>query len=261
VTQPVSQANAGTTAACEVSTIPPIERPESVELASNEAASMVEQLSGLEALDWTRPTDCPLWDVRAVAGHVVGMAQTFSGLRRFASTMRAGGKAAGDGMFVDGLTAVQVATNAALTTAALVDELARLGPLQAQWRGGRRLMRRIPLKQEMRNGGVETWKLGYLLDIVLTRDSWMHRVDIARATGRPMKLTPAHDGRIVADAVAEWARRHGKPFSLELTGPAGGRFVGGGGGGEQITLDAVEFCRILSGRGTGEGLLGQEVPF
>lgn len=26
-------------------------------------------------------------------------------------------------------------------------------------------------------------------------------------------------------------------------------------------LDAVEFCRILSGRGTGEGLLSRHVPF
>jgi hypothetical protein len=26
-------------------------------------------------------------------------------------------------------------------------------------------------------------------------------------------------------------------------------------------LDAVEFCRILSGRSTGSGLLNQEVPF
>lgn len=33
------------------------------------------------------------------------------------------------------------------------------------------------------------------------------------------------------------------------------------GGGEEITLDAVEFCRILSGRGDGNGLLTQAVPF
>jgi hypothetical protein len=34
-----------------------------------------------------------------------------------------------------------------------------------------------------------------------------------------------------------------------------------GTGGEVITLDAVEFCRILSGRASGAGLLAQEVPF
>jgi hypothetical protein len=102
--------------------------------------------------------------------------------------------------------------------------------------------------------------MGYLLDVILTRDPWMHRVDIAHATGRDMELTPDHDGRIVADVVAEWARRHGKPFTLTLTGPAGGTYVAGDNG-EQITIDAVEFCRTLSGRVTGAGLLTQEVPF
>ena len=88
----------------------------------------------------------------------------------------------------------------------------------------------------------------------------MHRVDIARATGREIVLTPEHDGRIIADVVAEWARRHGQPFTLTLTGPAGGAFVAGDGG-DPITIDAVEFCRILAGRADGAGLLTQEVPF
>ena len=121
------------------------------------------------------------------------------------------------------------------------------------------------MKQELLSGQTETWKLGYLLDIILTRDTWMHRVDIARATGRELVLTNDHDGRIVADAVAEWARRHGRPFTLELTGPAGGTFTGGsfisGSGDEPITIDAVELCRIFSGRAAGDGLLDQEVPF
>jgi hypothetical protein len=116
------------------------------------------------------------------------------------------------------------------------------------------------MKQELPEGGSETWRMGYLLDIVLTRDTWMHRADLAKATGRAMELTAEHDGRIVADAVAEWGRRHGQPFVVHLTGVAGGTFTQGEGG-EQITMDAVDFCRILSGRGTGEGLLQQLVPF
>jgi hypothetical protein len=42
--------------------------------------------------------------------------------------------------------------------------------------------------------------------------------------------------------------------------PAGATFAQGDGG-EEITIDAVQFCRILSGRGTGGGLLAQQVPF
>ncbi|MGQ0618068.1 MAG: hypothetical protein ACT4PW_13950 [Acidimicrobiia bacterium] len=47
---------------------------------------------------------------------------------------------------------------------------------------------------------------------------------------------------------------------LTLTGPAGGHFTRDSGG-EEHTLDAVEFCRVLSGRGSGDGLLAEEVPF
>ena len=87
-----------------------------------------------------------------------------------------------------------------------------------------------------------------------------YRVDIARAHWSRVELTPEHDGRLIADVVAEWARRHDKPFSLTLTGPAGKEYISGESG-EHITIDAVEFCRILSGRATGTGLLDQKVPF
>ena len=106
----------------------------------------------------------------------------------------------------------------------------------------------------------ETWTVGYLLDTIYTRDTWMHRVDISRATGRQMVLTQEHDGRIVADIVAEWARRHGQPFALVLTGAAGGTFVRGDEG-EALELDAIEFARVVSLREEGKGLLAQAVPF
>jgi hypothetical protein len=121
------------------------------------------------------------------------------------------------------------------------------------------LLRRAPMKVEVDNV-METWRVGYLVDVILTRDTWMHRVDISRATGRPMVLTPEHDGRIVSDVVAEWARRHGRPFTLRLEGTAGGSYTTAGSG-EEIALDAVEFCRIVSGRAAGAGLLTQGVPF
>ena len=93
----------------------------------------------------------------------------------------------------------------------------------------------------------------------------MHRADIAEATGRPMVLTAEHDGRIVADAVAEWAARHGQPFAAELTGVAGGTFVQGDADDAaalHLTMDAVALCRALSGRPAAtDGLLAVQVPF
>jgi hypothetical protein len=177
--------------------------------------------------------------------------------------MVAGQRAAGAGPVIDGITAVQVRANAGLSAAQLVDRMAAAGPRQARWRGRRRLMRAIPSTEELPEGGTERWRLAFVLDIILTRDTWMHRVDIARATERPLELTAEHDGRIVADVVREWADRHGRPFQMRLTGPAGGTYAGAGSAdsAERVELDAVDFCRIVSGRAPGQGLLRQRVPF
>ena len=242
-----------------VDDVPALVRPEAGVLAATENQRVLEVLRSLRDEDWAKQTDCPAWDVRALAAHVLGGIEAFATFREWMHQMRAGTKAAGDGPFIDGMTAVQVRERADLTRGELLDRLADAGPRAARWRGNRRLMRRIPMKEEVA-GVKETWHVGYLLDIILTRDTWMHRVDIAHATGREMVLTAEHDGRIIADVVAEWARRHGKPFTLRLEGPAGGTFTQGSDG-EAITIDAVEFCRTLSGRATGTGLLTQEVPF
>ncbi len=101
--------------------------------------------------------------------------------------------------------------------------------------------------------------LGFLVDTIMNRDFWMHRVDLARATGNELVLTADHDGVVVADVV-EWARAHGRPFRLVFGGPAGGTFSRGEHG-EEIQLDAIEFCRMLSGRAPRAGLLDQEVPY
>ena len=249
-------------AATPVVSIPAITREEAEGLATQEFTRLVELLRSLAPGDWSRPTDCPLWDVRAMVGHSVGMMTDFTSYRGLVRRMRAATKdsKASGGALIDSMTALQVADNADLPIEELVGRAAEEGPKAARWRAKvNPAFRRIPMKQEV-GDHVETWRWSYLLDVILTRDPWMHRVDIARATGRQLVLTADHDGRIVADVVAEWARRHGQPFTLSLTGPAGGEFVAGEGG-EDITIDAVEFCRTLSGRAEGRGLLGQEMPF
>jgi uncharacterized protein (TIGR03083 family) len=248
------------TTGTRVETIMPITRDEAPLLAAAENARMAELLAGLDHRDWALPTDCTAWDVRALAGHVLGGIEMFASVRELVHVMRAAGRARGDGPWVDGMTAVQVRERAGLTTAELVARVRDVAERAA--RGRARIpgpLRAMRTKQEV-GGQTETWRLGYLVDVILTRDTWMHRVDITRATGREMQLTPEHDGRIVADVVAEWQRRHGRPFTLRLTGPAGGEFVAGDGG-DEVELDAVEFCRALSGRSPMGGLLAQEVPF
>ena len=48
--------------------------------------------------------------------------------------------------------------------------------------------------------------------------------------------------------------------SMHLTGPAGGTWLSSSGGPE-LELDAVDFCRTLSGREQGTGLLAEATPF
>jgi hypothetical protein len=120
----------------------------------------------------------------------------------------------------------------------------------------------MPQLQDV-NGAQEPWTFGYLIDVILTRDPWMHRLDIAAATGTEPRLTADHDGVVVADVVAEWASRHGKEFTLTLTGPAGGTWRHGENGPE-LTLDAADFCRATARRPasvTLDQLLNTEVPY
>ena len=250
------------TTATPADQIPAIDRREAATIAATEYRRFADMLRSLGPDDWTRPTDCSAWDVRAMAGHTLAMADDFSSLPNVMRRTRAAARAAKreGGPAIDHMTAMQVADTASLSTEQVIARVDAAGRRAAQWRTkAHPLFRMMPLEQEV-GGTQETWRMSYLLDVVLTRDPWMHRVDISRATGRPLVLTPEHDGRIVADVVAEWARRHHLPFRLELTGPAGGWFTQGDHG-EDIALDAVEFCRILSGRAAGTGLLTQEVPF
>ncbi len=237
-----------------------LSRATAAQLAATENARFVALLGSLEASDWALGTDCPAWDVRDIALHVLGAMEGHVRLREMAHQLRAGKSAAGNGPLVDGMTAVQVREREHLTPNEIVERISAVAPRAAAARTGRpALMRQIPFSQEV--GDVtERWSLGYLFDVVLTRDVWMHRVDISRAVGRPLPLTQDHDGRLVADVVHEWAQRHGQPYHLVLTGPAGGVF-GERDRDERLEVDAVEFCRIVSGRGAGVGLLSELVPF
>lgn len=243
--------------------VPPIRHREAMALAGTAYARFADVVEQLGPDDWDRPTDCAGWTVRDLVGHVVGAMRSAASVREQASQMAEVRRriAADGGALVDHLTAVQLDRTRHLDTGQLTAELRRLVPRAT---AGRRrtpapVRRWATFRVEM--GSIsERWTLGYLVDVILTRDAWLHRIDLCRAVGREPVLSPDHDGRIVADVVAEWARRHGRPYHLVLTGPAGGDF-GTSGAAERLELDAVELCRILSGRAPGTGLLATEVPF
>lgn len=246
-------------------TVAPIRHREGVVLAATAYTRFAEVVDTLGDHDWSRPTDCEGWTVRDLVGHVVGAMRSAASSRELMSQQReikARMKRDG-GDETDTMTQVQIDRTAKLTSAELVAECRAL--VDKATAGRRRIP--APLRRfvtfRVKLGSInERWKLGYLVDVILTRDAWMHHIDLCRAIGADPVVSADHDGRIVADVVAEWARRHGEPYHLTLTGPAGGTFAAGTIASKQrLELDAVEFCRILSGRAAGEGLLATEVPF
>jgi uncharacterized protein (TIGR03083 family) len=228
---------------------------------------LFEQLEQLDPHEWSAPTECPGWDVAAMVGHLIGAGKAGASLREAMRQQRWAKRHADDfdGNSLDATNELQVRDHAGLSPEERIAELRRVAPAAVRGRMRLpRLLRRIELRLDQGGsnapGMPTTLSLGHAMDVIYTRDVWLHRVDIARATGRPVDLDETVDRRIVEDVVAEWAERHGRPFHLVLTGPAGGEFRQGRGG-EHLEFDPVEFCRILSGRAPAEGLLASRVLF
>jgi uncharacterized protein (TIGR03083 family) len=231
-------------------------------LQAAELQRTIELLETLTPAEWTRQTDCPAWDVRRMYLHVLGACEGGASPLETARQMGAAfrHRRANGGPLEAALSAVQVRDREQLTPDELVARLRAVAPRTVRRRTKLLGPARRHMKMKVDGPVVETWTLGYLTDTIYLRDLWLHRVDASRATDRDVVLTADHDGRIVADVVGEWARRHGQPFELVLTGPAGGTFAAGADG-PTATMDAVEFCRTVGGRRAGEGLFATIVPF
>jgi uncharacterized protein (TIGR03083 family) len=241
---------------------PAIDRTTAKRLMATEYQRVLDQLRSLSDDEWRIQTCNAGWDVRALAAHMLGMVAMAASVPEQLRQTRAAKKRGGE--FIDALTALQVEKYDGWSGARIVAEYERLAPKAVKGRSrmpGLLRGRSMPDAQPVGlPGDYERWTFAYLVDVILTRDPWMHRTDIAAATGRKLAVTADHDAVIVDDVVREWAGRHGQPCMLTLTGPIGREYVFGDGG-SSYTLDAVDFCRILSGRGSGDGLLHTQVPF
>lgn len=234
-----------------------------MELAAEEYRRLDRVLAALTPQQWEAPTDCSGWRVRDIVAHLIGAAEATASIREQLRQQRAGTKARANGdepqLQIDAVNDLQVRERADLTP----DEL-RGGLTNAGRRGLRARTRmpavvralRFPFPPPLGWAG-----LGYLSDAIYTRDAWMHRIDICRATGQPPELTADHDGRIIADAARAW-QRAGGPAALILTGPAGVTLPDAGPPtSEPATFDAVELARALSGRGRLPGIPDDAVLF
>ena len=235
---------------------PPLTHSEAVAMARLELERFLALVTSLSDDDWEKPTVCPLWNVRQILAHVTGAAASHAswsefkrqGNRKVQQPYRASGLS-----FLDSMNQIQVDDRASATPGELIDELRTVGPRAIATR--ERLPAwlrtiRVPLPAL---GGIVP--IGYLTDLIYTRDMWMHRLDICRATEREMIQTSQHDGRITALVVRDLVRKltprlGGRAVAYELTGISGGCWSLGENVRPiaRITMDVIDFHLLASGR-------------
>ncbi|MBJ8343721.1 maleylpyruvate isomerase family mycothiol-dependent enzyme [Antrihabitans sp. YC2-6] len=250
----------------QIMEIRPISREsDAKEVALASYDDLLDLIDSLADEDWRIPTECPGWTVEDMVGHLIGAAKANASKREMLRQQLWGYRHSRDfdGNPLDAANALQVRDHADLTA---TERKAALRTLASDAVRGR-----MSIPKPLRAASVSVAgtgstssmpkkaKLGHAMDVVLTRDVWMHRIDISRATGRDIAYS-AVDARIVEDVVSEWARAHNESFSAVLSGPAGGTFEHGSGG-PRIEMNAIEFCRTLSGRAHGTGLLATKIWF
>ncbi|MEU5656165.1 maleylpyruvate isomerase family mycothiol-dependent enzyme [Streptomyces sp. NPDC047737] len=204
--------------------------------------------------DWQRPTVCDGWTVRDMLAHTVGQYEELSRpwaavrrVRRAARTHPGLGR-------LDGHNECQIEDRKAVPGRELIGALAHFAPqgliaLRRMPAPVRRKVRLSLLYPEAR--ALPDDSVDYLGNVLVTRDTWMHRVDLSDATGAELVLD-RHDreivGQVVLDLALSWT---GPPAELDLHGPAGGDYLLGiGSPAATLHADAVDCARHLSGRPT-----------
>jgi len=243
--------------------IPALTRREAGGMSAEELERFIALIETLSGDDWQQPTACTLWTVRDVIAHQGAHVLGFTGLGRFLGQLnparlrpyRQRGMNA-----LDAWNQSQVDLRRDLAPEALVAEIRDAA--QASLAGRDRIpgvLRAITLPLP---GFDQPRSFGYLFDVIYTRDMWMHRLDISRATGRQMPLDAVYDGRTVALIVRDLALKaqrdlKGRSALLDLAGAAGGRYrIGGAGQPEAvISMDVLDFCVLTSGRSTAADAL------
>jgi len=244
--------------------IPALSHVEAASMASAELKRFITLVKGLSVEDWSKPTACPLWNVRQMVAHVTGAAAGYAHWaelkRQYSPWAQRPYRRAGLSL-LDAINQIQVDDRAHVSPADLITELHTVGPRAIATR------RRLPailraLRLPMPLLGIA--RIDYLTDLIYTRDMWMHRLDICRATGSEMVQSADHDGRIVALVLRDLARklmrkRSDTSIVYALSGPAGGAWRIGRNTipSATICMPALDFNLLAAGRRTATEVRAQ----
>ncbi|MFG2431470.1 maleylpyruvate isomerase family mycothiol-dependent enzyme [Streptomyces sp. NPDC048590] len=202
--------------------------------------------------DWQRPTPCTGWTVRNMLAHTVGqyeeLPRPWVAVRRIRRAARSHPHLGR----LDGHNEMQIEDRRAVPGRELIGALAHYAPqaliaLRRVPGAARRRIRPSILYPEAK--ALPDDSLDYLGNVLVARDTWMHRVDLADATGTAPVLD-GHDREIVEQVVLDLALTWtGPAVEIDLHGPLGGRhLLGIGDPAATLHAGALDFARHLSGR-------------
>lgn len=238
--------------------IPYVTADEAYSLLQTELDRFLALLDTLGPDDWTRPTACTQWNVRDMVAHQAGGYASGTGykemIRQYSAARKRGR------LPEDEINDLQLRERAGKSPAELIAELRRVGPVASRkWAHEFRLIKPIVLPHPV--GGREP--LRHLMWVIHSRDTWMHRLDICRATQREFLQTRAHDGRIAALVMRDVGillqkKLGGQAVRFDLTGVAGGAWqVGPGEAAAALRMDVLDFNIFASGRYSQEEALAR----
>ncbi|MDI9637071.1 maleylpyruvate isomerase family mycothiol-dependent enzyme [Geitlerinema splendidum] len=244
--------------------IPALTPAEAASMAEEELKRFLALLETLADADWSQPTACILWTVKDIAAHQSAHVYGFTSRRAFFSQLspRKLRLYLKQGFnLLDAWNQSQVDLRRDLSPAELIAEIRHHASdsLRNRSRIIPGLLRDIPLPLP---GLDQPRSLAYVIDLIYTRDMWMHRADICTATGRTMDMDGTYDARQVALIIRDLAQKavHGLGgYSAELTisGAPGGSFrIGSGAAPEAVVaMDAITLGELTSGRAKAAELL------
>jgi uncharacterized protein (TIGR03083 family) len=231
--------------------IPYVTADEAYQLMKIELDRFLELVDDLQPDEWDQPTACSAWNVRDMLAHQSG---GYANGASYREMFRQFSKKPKPGQLPeDAANEFQLLERADKSPTELISELRQVGPVAIHnWAYRFRLAKLITIPHPVAG----KFSLRHLMLVVHSRDTWMHRLDICRATGRHFEQTREHDGRIaelvmldVADTLAR--KFDGPALVFDLTGIAGGTWkIGKGEPVATIQMDVLEFNIFASGRYT-----------
>jgi uncharacterized protein (TIGR03083 family) len=238
--------------------IPYVTADEAYQLMGTELQRFLALVETLDASDWERPTACSLWNVRDMLAHQAGGYTSGAGykemIHQYSALPRKGELAE------DAVNRRQLAERAGSTPAELIAELRQVGPIAIRkWAYQFRLAKLVTIPRP----DIGSLSLRHLMMVIHSRDTWMHRLDICRATGKRFEQTADHDGRIAALVMRDLAKTLPAKLGVgavrfELSGIAGGNYqIGTAKPTAAIAMDVLDFNIYASGRFSFRDALGK----